>query len=57
MRVVDVGMIVVSGVLGIKVGIELVWEYCNKIKLLRIIFINKLDRENFSFDKVLDFFN
>lgn len=57
MRAVDVGMIVVSGVSGIKAGTELSWEYCNKIKLPRTIFINKLDRENSSFDKVLDSLN
>lgn len=53
MRAVDVGMIVVSGVSGIKAGTERAWEYCNKIKLPRTIFINKLDRENADFDKVL----
>lgn len=57
MRAVDVAMIVVSGVSGIKAGIERAWEYCNKIKLPRTIFINKLDRENASFDKVLDSLN
>lgn len=53
MRAVDVGMIVVSAVSGIKAGTERAWEYCNKIKLPRTFFINKLDRENASFDKVL----
>ncbi|WP_238916591.1 elongation factor G [Clostridium sp. YIM B02555] len=57
MRAVDVGMIVVSAVSGIKAGTERAWEYCNKIKLPRTIFINKLDRENSSFDKVLDDLN
>lgn len=57
MRAVDVGMIVVSAVSGIKAGTERAWEYCNKIKLPRTIFINKLDRENASFDKVLDSLN
>lgn len=57
MRAVDVGMIVVSGVSGVKAGTERAWEYCNKIKLPRSIFINKLDRENSSFDKVLDTLN
>ena len=57
MRAVDVGMIVVSGVSGVKAGTENAWEYCNKIKLPRTIFINKLDRENSSFDKVLDELN
>ena len=57
MRAVDVAMIVVSGVSGVKAGTEKAWEYCNKIKLPRTIFINKLDRENSSFDKVLDQLN
>ena len=57
MRAVDVGMIVVRGVSGIKAGTERAWEYCNKIKLPRTIFINKLDRENASFDNVLDSLN
>ncbi|MBE6070497.1 MAG: elongation factor G [Clostridium butyricum] len=57
MRAVDVGMIVISGVSGIKAGTERAWEYCNKIKLPRTIFINKLDRENASFDNVLDSLN
>ena len=41
MRAVDVGMIVVSGVSGVKAGTEKAWEYCNKIKLPRTIFINR----------------
>lgn len=49
----DVGMIVVSGVSGVKAGTERAWEYCNKIKLPRTFFINKLDRENSDFNKVL----
>ncbi|GAA0078932.1 elongation factor G [Clostridium sp. CTA-5] len=53
MRAVDVAMIVVSGVSGIKVGTEKAWEYCNKIKLPRTFFINKLDRENSNFSNVL----
>ena len=57
MRSVDVGMIVVSGVSGIKAGTEKAWEHCSKIKLPRTIFINKLDRENSSFDRVLDSLN
>lgn len=54
MRAVDVGMIVVSGVSGVKAGTEKAWEYCGREKLPRTIFINKLDRENADFDKVLD---
>lgn len=53
MRAVDVATIVVCGASGIQVGTEKAWEYCNKIKLPRTFFINKLDRENVSYDKVL----
>lgn len=53
MRAVDVATIVVSGVSGIQVGTEKAWSYVNKIKLPRTFFINKLDRENSNFEKVL----
>lgn len=54
MRAVDVASIVVCGVSGVQVGTEKAWEYCNKIKLPRTFFINKLDRENSNFDKTLE---
>ncbi|NLZ47737.1 MAG: elongation factor G [Clostridiales bacterium] len=53
MRPVDVAMIVVSATSGVKVGTEKAWSYVNKIKLPRTFFINKLDRENSNFEKVL----
>ncbi|MBX7367432.1 elongation factor G [Clostridium chauvoei] len=53
MRAVDVATIVVCGASGVQVGTEKAWEYCNKIKLPRTFFINKLDRENSNFDKTL----
>lgn len=52
-RAVDVSMIVVCGAAGIQVGTEKAWDYCNKMKLPRAFFINKLDRENSDYDKVL----
>ena len=53
MRAVDIATIVVCGVSGVQVGTEKAWDYCNKIKLPRAFFINKLDRENSNFDKAL----
>lgn len=53
MRAVDVATIVVCGGTGVQVGTEKAWDYCNKIKLPRNFFINKLDREHSNFDKVL----
>ena len=54
MRAVDVATIVISGADGVQVGTEKAWDYCDKIKLPRTFFINKLDREHSNFDTVLD---
>ena len=53
LRASDVAMIVVSGVSGLQVGTEKAWEYVNSHKLPRALYVNKLDRENSNFDKVL----
>lgn len=50
---VDISMITVCGVSGIQVGTEKAWDYVNKNKMPRCFFINKLDRENSDFQKVL----
>lgn len=53
LRAVDVAMIAVCGVSGIQVGTGKAWNYVNERKLPRAFFINKLDRENSNFEKVL----
>ncbi|PKK40351.1 Elongation factor G-like protein [Clostridiaceae bacterium JG1575] len=53
MRAVDIAMIVLSATSGIEVGTEKAWKYTEKIKLPRAFYINKMDRENANFDKVL----
>lgn len=54
MRAVDIATIVVCAVSGVQVGTEKAWDYCEKIKLPRAFFINKMDRENANFDKTLE---
>ncbi len=54
LRVADVAVIMVDAVAGIEVGTELVWQYCDELNLPRVIYINKMDRENADFDKALD---
>ena len=54
MRAVDIATILVCSVSGVQVGTEKAWDYCEKIKLPRAFFINKMDRENANFDKTLD---
>lgn len=53
LRAVDLALITVCGVSGIQVGTEKAWNYVNKNKMPRALFINKLDRENSNFEKVL----
>ncbi|NLK08447.1 MAG: elongation factor G [Firmicutes bacterium] len=54
LRVSDGSVVVVCASSGIEVGTEKVWEYADDNKLPRIIFVNKLDRENADFTKVLN---
>ncbi|HEX9077824.1 MAG TPA: GTP-binding protein, partial [Anaerolineae bacterium] len=53
LRVADCVIVVVDAVSGVEVGTELVWQYADDLKLPRIILINKLDRENADYDRVL----
>lgn len=54
LRAVDSAMLVVCGVAGVEVGTEKVWEMLEELKLPRIIAINKLDRENSSFNRTVE---
>ena len=53
LKAVDTVIIAVSGVSGIQVGTEKAWDYVNENKMPRSFYVNKLDRENSNFDKVL----
>ena len=50
-RVSEAAIIVVSAASAIEVGTEQAWVYCEEAGLARIIFINKMDRENADFGK------
>ncbi len=54
LRVVDTAVVVVDAVSGVEVGTELVWRYAQDFNLPRIVFINKMDRENANFERTLD---
>jgi elongation factor G len=54
LRAVDSALLVVCGVAGVEVGTEKVWEMLEELKLPRIIAINKLDRENSSFNRTVE---
>jgi elongation factor G len=53
LKAVDMAMITVCGVSGIEVGTEKAWKYADAHEIPRAFFINKLDRENSNFEKVL----
>ncbi|MCL4458694.1 MAG: elongation factor G [Chloroflexi bacterium] len=53
-RIVDSAVILLDAVAGIEVGTELVWGYCDEQGLHRLVFVNKIDRENANFQRVVD---
>jgi len=54
MRVSEGAIIVVCAASGVEVGTEQVWTYCEEADLPRLIFINKMDRENADFYRIVD---
>ncbi|HBV97643.1 MAG: elongation factor G [Peptococcaceae bacterium BICA1-7] len=54
MRVVDSALFVVSAVDGVEVQTEIIWDFAQDKDMPRMVYINKMDRENANFYKVLD---
>jgi len=50
----DAAVIVISGVGGVEVGTEKVWELCDQLHLPRIIFVSQMDKERADFERVFD---
>jgi len=57
LRVVDGALVLVDAVDGAEVGTEIAWNYCDEFKLPRFVVINKMNRDNASFSKVLESVN
>ena len=53
LRVVDAVIVVVDATTGVEGGTEKVWEVADKYELPRLLFINKMDKENASFENAL----
>jgi elongation factor G len=53
-RISEGTIIVISAAAGVEVGTEQAWEYSEEAGLARLIFINKMDRENINFDKLIE---
>jgi elongation factor G len=54
LRVADSVLLPVSAVDGLQVGTETAWQLADERKLAKVVFVNKLERENASFGSVVD---
>jgi len=54
LRVAEAAIIVVCAASGVEVGTEIVWKYAEDKGIPRIIFVNKLDRDNSDFYKTVE---
>jgi len=54
MRVVEAALIVVDAVAGVQVGTDSAWRAAERNELARFIFVNKMERENADFDRVVE---
>lgn len=54
MQVVDGAIITMDASAGVEVGTELVWEMAVQAKVPRILFVNKLDRDNANFFRCVE---
>ncbi len=54
MRVSDGAVIVLCAASGVEVGSEQAWGFCEAADLPRLIFVNKMDRENADFYRTFD---
>jgi elongation factor G len=53
LRISDGAVIIVSAISGVKAETEKIWKYACEFELPRIIFVNKMDRENANFERAL----
>jgi elongation factor G len=54
MTAAETAMVVIDAVSGAEVQTEMVWEFADEFNLPRVVVINKLDRDNASFDRALE---
>ncbi|MGQ0617206.1 MAG: elongation factor G [Acidimicrobiia bacterium] len=54
LRVADLAVFVVSAVDGVEVQTQAAWKLAAKLRIPRLVFVNKLDRERASFERTLD---
>ena len=53
LAVTEAGLVLVDSVAGVEVGTELAWEQLDAVDKPRLVFINKMDRENANFERAM----
>ena len=53
-HVADAAVVVLDSVGGVEVGTEQVWNYADERKVPRLVFVNKMERENVDLNAVVD---
>jgi elongation factor G len=53
MKAVDGAVVIVSALSGVKAETEKVWKYTNEYSVPRVVFVNKIDKENANFVKTV----
>ena len=53
-RAADAGILVVCAASGVEVGAELHWGFLDEATIPRLVFVNKIDRDNASFARTLE---
>ncbi len=53
LTVCEAGLVLVDSVAGVEVGTEMAWERLDAANKPRLVFVNKMDRENTNYPKVL----
>jgi elongation factor G len=54
LRVVDGAVLLASAVDGLEVGTEQAWSLCQRRQLPRLVVVNRMDRENASFERTVE---
>src|SRR4030065_2768653 len=53
LRAVDGAIVIVSAISGVKAETQKIWKYASEFEIPRVIFINKMDKDNANFSRAL----
>lgn len=53
LSITDGAVVIISALSGVKAETEKIWQYACKYEIPRIVFVNKMDRENANFDRAI----